>query len=114
MNIKVNNYALTDEKLNDSNRLLCLQSLGNDKWASLPFCYSNDYLYRGIEFLISSSGSDNVFIVHNGSSATGSLHGAYVYNNTAGISSRPSLYLKPSVKIIGGSGTSNDPYTLSL
>ncbi len=57
--------------------------------------YSNGILYNGIVCYIESNGST---VIHSG--AVGGL--------------RPVFTLKPGLKVTGGSGTENDPYTLGV
>ena len=95
-----------------TNRETCLNTVLCN-WDSSSECYNNDWLYNGsnrhwtLTPAASSSLSYYVFYV----SSSG-----IVYNNSTsnpyGVS--PALYLNSSVKISGGSGTEESPYTLSL
>ncbi len=76
-----------------------------------PDCYNNDWLY--------SSSYNQWTLTPYASSSNGAFrvnsHGSvfiYSANNTNGVS--PALYLNSNVKISGGSGTEESPYTLSL
>ena len=75
-----------------------------------PTCKNNNWLYKGGWYwTISplSSRANRVFHVDGG--------GHLSDNNAmypAGV--RPSLYLKQDVKVVGGTGTSSDPYTLKI
>ena len=73
-------------------------------------CKNNNWLFKGVHYwTISpvSSGAYNTFIVTSyGDLATGVVLGR--------ASVRPSLYLKSDVKVVGGTGTSSDPYTLEI
>ena len=76
-------------------------------------CYTNDWLYKTstYQWTLSpgaySSRDNRVFYV---------VSGGRVYSYDAGYdySVRPALFLKSSVERTGGSGTSTNPYTLSL
>ena len=74
-------------------------------------CAGNNWLKTGSDqwtLTPSSSGSRNVFYV----SAVGFLNTYYNYV-TLGYGARPSIYLKSSIAIMGGSGSYSDPYLLS-
>lgn len=74
-------------------------------------CTSKNWLYSGIyEWTIMPYSSDTKvgFIVHN----NGYIDLCSSVTNV--FETRPSLYLKSSVIITGGIGTSNDPYTLEI
>ncbi|HIQ94538.1 TPA: hypothetical protein IAB29_05360 [Candidatus Ventrenecus stercoripullorum] len=93
------------------NRASCLaKELYN--WDSVSDCYNNDWLYKSGTYqwtLTPRSGSSNlVFFVY---------YDGYVNSNSALNASNavsPALYLSSNVKISGGTGTSSDPYQLSL
>ena len=80
-------------------------------WSNYSYndCYNNNYLYKLDTFqwtiTSNSSGSDSVFSV-----------GSYVFGDFNSVSNIqayfPVLYLKSSVYITGGTGTSLNPYTL--
>ncbi len=73
-------------------------------------CKNNNWLFKGVHYwTISpiSSGAYNAFIV----SSYGDLGTGVVLGRA---SVRPSLYLKSDVKVVGGTGTSSDPYTLEI
>ena len=97
-----------------TNRASCLtKELYNWDDSSYSDCKNNDYLY---DFSLSqwtitpdSSGSGYVF----GVNAAGDVSYNYVAGNSYN-SASPVLYLKSTVKITGGTGTSTNPYTLSL
>ena len=76
-----------------------------------PDCYNNDWLYnnRNDQWTLTpgASYSSRVFNVFS----SGSLDYYHTYRTT-GIF--PALYLNSNVKISGGSGTEESPYTLSL
>ncbi len=95
-----------------TNRQACLnKELYN--WDSVSDCYQNDWLYNSsthqwtLTPVPSSSYSSYVFFVYSSGSVSG--NGASV---TLGV--RPVVYLKSTVKITGGEGTSTSPYTLAL
>ena len=76
-------------------------------WDSVSDCYSNNWLYRGSNYHWTltpfSSNSDFVF-------------GVYSYGFVSDVNGAvsPALYLSSNVKISGGEGTRDLPYTLSL
>ncbi len=74
-------------------------------------CYNNDWLYdsNATQWTLTPNSYDSVGLFYV-------LSSGFVANASAGYSAwaRPSLYLKSSVSITGGTGTSTDPYTLSL
>ena len=93
-----------------TNREACLaKELYN--WGSSSDCYTNDWLYDSstTQWTLTprTSISNNVFNVWSTGSVTFSSAGfSYVV--------RPSVYLTSNVKILGGDGTSNSPYTLEV
>ena len=92
-------YAVSDE---------CTQTLYNYDNAT---CKNNNWLFKGNgEWILPQNASYSVsaFLVLAAGSVTSSNVG---YNQLA---VRPVLYLKSSVKITGGDGTSTNPYTLGL
>ena len=73
------------------------------------YYFSNqNWLFKGIEWMITprSDSTTSAFIVHY----KGSVISNYAYY---GIGVRPTFYLKSSVYVTGGSGTFDDPYTIS-
>ena len=71
-------------------------------------CKSNDWLYLGFSewtIMPASSSAYSAFFVRS----NGNVSKAYVYGTDA---ARPVLYLKSDVTIVGGEGTSSNPYTL--
>ena len=76
-------------------------------------CNTTNWLYNlKVNEWTLSQHSGSTYVAFNISSS-GNVAGSYgVYGNQ--IASRPVLYLKPSVKISGGTGTSSDPYTFTL
>ena len=95
-----------------TNRQACLnKELYN--WGSVSDCYQNDWLYNSSIYQWTltpvpfSSYSSVVFRVI----ASGFVN-ASIANSSYGV--RPVVYLKSSVKITGGEGTSISPYTLAL
>ena len=96
-----------------TNRDACLaKELYNWDSSSFSDCKNNDWLYDSSTYqwtlTPSSSGSSSVFDVYS----TG-----FVYSNGSASGSggvRPSVYLTSNVKISGGDGTSNSPYTLEV
>ena len=75
-----------------------------------PTCQNNNWLFKGVWYWTISPHSSNtnrVFRVYSDGSLTDR-------NALYRESVRPSLYLKADVKVVGGTGTSSDPYTLKL
>ena len=70
---------------------------------------NQNWLYKGYEWTItpSSSSTTNAFSV----TSTGLVN--YYNNAYSGYGARPTFYLKSSVYVTGGSGTFDDPYTIS-
>ena len=95
-----------------TNRQACLsKELFN--WDSVSDCYQNDWLYNSsiapwtLTPVPLSSNSYAVFAVSSSGSVNN--YAAYAANGV-----RPVVYLKSSVKITGGEGTSANPYLLSI
>ena len=82
----------------------------NNAYGGTPTCKNNNWLFKGVWYwTISpySSNANNVFILHS----YGYLSNYHaLYRGSV----RPSLYLKQDVKVVGGTGTSSDPYTLEI
>ena len=93
------------------NRASCLAKELNN-WGSVSDCYNNDWLYDSSNHQWTltpfSAYSGNVFYV----SAYGYVYDLYARGTNFAVS--PALYLSSNVKISGGTGTSSDPYQLSL
>ena len=93
-----------------TNRETCLNTVISN-WESSSDCKNNDWLYNSsnAQWTLTphASYSYNAFFVNSN---------GYVYYSSAydpfGVS--PALYLNSNVKISGGSGTEESPYTLSL
>ena len=82
----------------------------NNAYGGTPTCKNNNWLFKGVWYwTISpySSNANNVFILHSYGYLS-NYHALYCG------SVRPSLYLKQDVKVVGGTGTSSDPYTLEI
>ncbi len=93
-----------------TNRDACLaKELYNWDSSSFSDCKNNDWLYDSTQWTLTpgSSFSSIVFNV-NGAGYVDSNGASYSY----GV--RPSVYLTSNVKISGGDGTSNSPYTLEV
>ena len=72
--------------------------------------YGNkNWLYKGYEWTITpkADSANSAFMVAD----TGLVNGDYAYY---GDGVRPTFYLKSNVIVTGGSGTFDDPYTLSM
>ena len=90
------------------NRTECL-SYPLDNWSNYANCYNNDWLYAGSQYwTMSTMSSMHAYYVNT---YNGNIESRYV---DASFDVKPTLYLLPSVKITEGTGTSSDPYTLSL
>ena len=73
-------------------------------------CYGNDWLYSGaFQWTLMPNSSEGIYSFVVSSSA---LVGYRFTSNAYSV--RPTIYLKSDVTISGGSGTSEDPYKLSL
>ncbi len=77
--------------------------------ASSSYYGNKNWLYKGYEWTLTpqSDNDTNIFIVYS----AGNIYTHRVYD---GNSIRPSFYLKSNVNVTGGSGTFDDPYTLSM
>ena len=87
-------------------------------------CYSNDWLIR-MDAQLSmtyyngpdASGQSRKYIMHTARSSNVSKPFVYSFPNIAehvtSFNVRPALFLKPSVKIVKGSGIESDPYIIS-
>ena len=96
-----------------TNRDACLaKELYNWDSSSFSDCKNNDWLYDSSTYQWTltprSSGSNDVF----GVNATGYVRHGSIALTSHGV--RPSVYLTSNVKISGGDGTSNSPYTLEV
>ena len=92
-------------------RNICL-TYNLSRWYNYSDCYSNDWLYDSSNSqwtLTPRSGfSEGVVYVYS----NGLVEGSYFAYYSRAVS--PALYLNSNVKISGGSGTEESPYTLSL
>ena len=95
-----------------TNRTTCLETvISRNGWYNASDCYNNDWLLdsSAAQWTLTprSSDSSTVFdVVYSGN-----LFSSYAY---FGSGARPSIYLKSNIVISGGTGTSTDPYTLSV
>ena len=69
---------------------------------------NQNWLYKGYEWTITpqSSSTTDAFYVDNSGVVSN-------YSASFGYGARPTFYLKSSVYVTGGTGTFNDPYTIS-
>ena len=76
-----------------------------------PDCYNNDWLYNSSnhQWTLTHYASNSYIAFDVRSHGSVGYHNAFI---TRGVS--PALYLNSNVKISGGSGTEESPYTLSL
>ena len=82
----------------------------NNTYGGTPTCKNNNWLFNGVWYWTISpylSIAYSVFRVDGDGRL--SNHFAWYRDGV-----RPSLYLKPDVKVVGGTGTSSDPYTLEI
>ena len=105
-------YGYATSGGSSTNREACLaKELYNWDSSSFSDCKNNDWLFNSstTQWTLTPHSSDSnvVFSVYNAGSVI-DLYAGFSY----GV--RPSLYLTSSVSITGGTGTSSDPYTLSL
>ena len=90
-----------------TSRETCLNtSAYNLGWSNLSDCIGNDWIENGWTMTPGASEGDagNVFVVLG---ANLYAHAAVMTNNF-----RPTVYLKPNVKIVSGTGTQEDPFIL--
>ena len=78
--------------------------------ASSYYYGNKNWLYKGPEWTITPkvNSANNAFYVYR----SGSVDSTYVAYYGTGV--RPTFYLKSNVNVTGGSGTFDDPYTLSM
>ena len=91
----------------ENKRIWDSNSSSND----ISACNTTNWLYkRNNEWILPqySSISNYAFYAHS----NGIVNGSYVNSFSVGV--RPVLYLKSSVEITGGNGTSTDPYVLGM
>ena len=104
-------YATSGESTND--RTSCLATaLYNWNNSSYSDCKNNDWLYDSLNhqwtLTTHSSYSGSVF----GVIRFGHVDHSYAYSSDFGVS--PAIYLSSNVKITSGTGSSSDPFKLSL
>ena len=78
-------------------------------WDSVSDCYNNDWIFNSVyQWTITphASSSDNVFSMYG----SGYLDRNYTNNAYGGV--RPVVFLKSSIKIVDGDGSSSNPYIL--
>ena len=98
-------YASTDASCRQNLRAGLTYTFGGT-----PTCKNNNWLFKGVWYWTISpdlSNTNRVFRVYGDGTLT-NPHALY----RDGV--RPSLYLKQDVKVVGGTGTSSDPYTLEI
>ena len=102
-------YATSGGTTTDRSSCLAEEMFNWAIWSSYSDCVNNDYLYYSSSSpwtITPNSGiSNSVFLVNN----SGYLNYTFAFNS---ISVSPVLYLKSTVEITGGEGTSENPYTL--
>ena len=98
-------YATSGGTTTDRNTCLNKELLN---WDSVSDCYNNDWIFNSAyQWTITprASRSDYVFSLDS----TGSVSSAYT-GNARGV--RPVVFLKSSIKIVDGDGSSSNPYIL--
>ena len=103
-------YATSGGSTKD--RITCLNDTGSP-WANPAFidCLNNDFLYK------SNNSDDWVLTTKKANGEILSItHNQFFINGPASSdnSIRPTLFLKSSISISGGTGSSSDPYQLSI
>ena len=102
-------YASTDASCRQN--LRAGLTYANSAYSGTPTCQNNNWLYKsGIWYWTMTSSSSHSNAIYNINN-DGSLYSSYALTR---YSVRPSLYLKQDVKVVGGTGTSSDPYTLEI
>ena len=103
-------YGYATNGGNTNNRETCLL-YALHVWVNYNDCYSNDWLYTSSHQWTITPRTDGANIVFNadGYGYVNTHHVYYTYLNVV-----PTLYLSSNVKITSGTGTSSDPYELSL
>ena len=97
-----------------TNRETCLNTeLFNWYGSSVSDCFNNDWLYNNFnsQWTITPESSESIDVFEVRSHGNGSVGGGLAYERNA---VSPALYLSSNVKITGGDGTKENPYTLSL
>ena len=78
-------------------------------WDSVSDCYNNDWIFNSAyQWTITPRASKSNSVFNLGSS--GYLINLYASNSNLGV--RPVVFLKSSIKIVDGDGSSNNPYIL--
>ena len=101
-------YASTDASCRQNLRAGLTYT--NNTYGGTPTCKNNNWLFKGVWYWTISpylSIAYSVFRVDGDGRL--SNHFAWYRDGV-----RPSLYLKADVKVVGGTGTSSDPYTLEI
>jgi len=103
-------YATSGGSTTDRSSCLA-KELYNWKDSSVSDCKNNDWLYTKTNQMTLiprdySTNASHVFVVF-----TGYVSNGYASNVQ---SSRPSIYLKSSIKVTSGKGTASSPYTLGM
>ena len=104
-------YATSGGTENSRNECL---SIGLNLWKDSQDCYTNNWLYdsSGIQFTLTpaatTDSASEVFIIY----PEGSIE--YTDANDTSDHVKPAAYLKPTVKIVSGTGSQEDPFVLSL
>ena len=109
--IYLSDYGYATSGGNTINRDICLNTFLSD-WNNYNDCYNNDWLYDDLKYQWTltpySPSSSEVF----SASSPGCVDHYNVDNTSTAVS--PVLYLNPNVKITAGTGSSMDPYILSV
>ena len=119
-------YGTNPIMQNDVNKKIALMYASDYGYAASKACTSNLYEYNGFTNCKTTNNwldksTDTWLLPQNSAdsghafnvTSSGFVHGSYcVYGSECAV--RPVLYLSSNVKISGGSGTSSEPYTLSI
>ena len=101
-------YASTDESCRQNLRSGVTYT--NNAYGGTSKCKNNNWLFKGTWYwTISPYLPDAYNVFHTSGSGYLAISYALYRANV-----RPSLYLKADVKVVGGTGTSSDPYTLEI
>ena len=98
-------YASTDASCRQNLRAGLKYTFGGT-----PTCKNNNWLFKGVWYWTISPSSSNAYRVFRVYSDGSLTDNSALFRESV----RPSLYLKQDVKVVGGTGTSSDPYTLEI
>ena len=106
----VSDYGYATSGSSEIKRNECI-NVNLESWANLNDCYLNNWLYfENFQWTLTPNLNHNNRVFSIGKD--GNIYESSTHN--AGIAVFPSLYLKSSIKIISGTGSSENPYKLSI